>query len=353
MLPPKSRFPILQAKLSTVCLVLMLLAACDEKCCYGFGKKPDPSCGFGGSGGECGFTQCVSIGVDQVSSACFPHGDNPYFITNAAKRSAKATYTSTTRTNGVQGNPSTFNINLAAGDKLFLGCGHSDGDTISPSQDNFFNLVHYEMLGTTAQASVRPVRLTLDEPKKTAHPTQVQMPKDLDIQACDQLCKQASGKCVFLAADTLITKEQEVGLSKLFISVTKGNASQLPQKTLLQFFGMATDPCSRSATDFKGDKSGQFTNTGTQCALTFQNQAPGSGEHSWLSVPAELAGSFKRDTGSITLTFDSTANQASLQTEGKDGFSRKDFKQVYGTPGRILASAGEKCVEFKYSTTVK
>jgi hypothetical protein len=209
------------------------------------------------------------------------------------------------------------------------------------------------MVGTSAQSSVRPARLTIDEPKKLPQSTKVQTPKDLDIQACDRLCKQASGKCVLLTADTMITKDQEAGLSKLFIAVTKENVSQIPQRTLLQFFGMAADPCKRSATEFKGDKSGRFTNTGTQCALAFENQASGSGEHSWLSVPAQLDGSFTRDAGSITLTFDNTANQATLQTERSDGFSRRDFNQVYGTPGRILASAGDKCVEFKYSTLSK
>jgi hypothetical protein len=357
MRPAHFRFPILKAKLSTLCLVLVILVACDDKCCYYPGKQPAAGCKtFGTGGGECGLTECVFIGVDATSMACATGdgGASPNFLQDVAHRGATATYAITTRTFGVPDVTNTFNIALSAGDKVFLGCGQVFAGPTTPSQDNYFKLVSYQMAASAVQASLKPARLSVNEVKETPKPTKVPPTKGLDVQACDQLCKQASGKCLFMAADSFITKEQQKGLAKLFTAVTKQGVQQIPQQTLLQFFGMASDPCSRSATDFKGATTGEFINTGKECSIALENSpSTGSSGNSWLTMPSKLAGTFKRDAGSVTMSFDPAGGEASLETEGNDGFSRRDFREVLGTPGRIVATTGDRCVDFRYSSSDK
>jgi hypothetical protein len=184
---------MLRAKLSAVGMALIVLVACNEKCCF-VGPVGGHDCGAIGGRGECGLTACVFIGVDATSLACATGdgGFNPNFLQDVAHRGANATYSITTRTFGVPDVTNTFKITLSAGDKLFLGCGQVNGGPTTPSQNNYFKLVSYDMLSNATQASLRPAKLPLDEAKKTARATPVVAPKGYDVQTCDQLCKQAN-----------------------------------------------------------------------------------------------------------------------------------------------------------------
>jgi hypothetical protein len=112
---------------------------------------------------------------------------------------------------------------------------------------------------------------------------------------------------------------------------------------------MTADPCNRSATSFNGTTSGRFQNSGGQCSLLLQNTPTAqAGQRGWITIPETLSGKFKRDKDSVTLSFDGVETQASLQIEGNDQFSRRSLSEVYGTAKDIIASAGDKCVDFKY-----
>lgn len=330
---------------------LLALVACNEKCCYFDGIRPGADCPapFAGAG-ECGMTACVYIAVDSISTACSTGegGLNPTFIYNASHRSANASYSITTEPFGAASTTASYNITLAAGANQFLGCGVVNAGVSHPSYRNVFQLNNYQMARVIPRVD-GPMPVVFQPVAAKQQASKIPNPPSLSAQQCAALCNHGSGKCVVLPAESYITKEQHGGLAKLFDIVTTQESDQIGQKQLLQLFGMTTDPCNRSATSFNGKTSGRFKNTGGECSLLLENTPTAqAGQRGWVTIPATLSGKFVRDKDSVTLSFDGAEAQASLKIEGNDQFSRRSLTEIYGTAKDIFASAGEKCVDFKY-----
>jgi hypothetical protein len=307
-------------------------------CCYGPGYNSGTNKNCVSGGGECGALACVSIGVDSTSTQCSPYGFDPWMLTNRARRGATVTYKSVSSTST---QTPTTTTHIAGPANIFLGCGQSVN---SPGTMTSYVLVKADMDQSSSLVRRAFLRL-VSQSSKTQLPQTVSDTPDLDIQTCTRLCDQASGKCLNVPADTWITKDQETGLSKLFDSAIKTDTKQIDQSTLLKMFGMTEDPCSRFATEFRGDESGSLKNIGLTCTMAFVR----SNENTRLLIPESLAGTYKRDSHSITVMFNEMLKRASLQTDSAESFTRRDVTGIYAIPGRIIAATGDKCIDFRYS----